>query len=55
MSAILGHNYIAGDRSAAGTQKLKSHDATSGEALPFEFVQATQDEVNAAAEAAAAA
>lgn len=55
MSAILGHNYIAGARSAAGTQKLQSHDANSGEALPFEFVQATQDEVNAAAEAAAAA
>jgi alpha-ketoglutaric semialdehyde dehydrogenase len=55
MSAILGHNYIAGARSAAGTQKLQSHDATSGEVLPFEFVQATEDEVNAAAEAAATA
>lgn len=55
MSVIVGHNYIAGARSAAGTCKLQSHDATSGQALPFEFVQATEDEVSAAAEAAAAA
>ncbi|WP_217477169.1 aldehyde dehydrogenase (NADP(+)) [Stutzerimonas stutzeri] len=55
MSAIIGHNYIAGARSAAGTRKLQSHDATSGAALPFEFIQATEEEVNAAAEAAATA
>ncbi|CAD5110027.1 aldehyde dehydrogenase (NADP(+)) [Zestomonas carbonaria] len=55
MTAILGHNYIGGARSAAGEVSLRSLDASSGEALPYAFIQATEAEVNAAAEAAAAA
>jgi NADP-dependent aldehyde dehydrogenase len=55
MPNIIGHNYIAGGRSAAGTTTQQSFDATTGEALPFKFTQATVHEVNAAAEAAAAA
>ncbi len=55
MTAILGHNYIGGARSAAGTIFLQSLDAASGEALPYRFVQATPEEVDAAAEAAASA
>ncbi|WP_419709956.1 aldehyde dehydrogenase (NADP(+)) [Pseudomonas sp. NFX224] len=52
---MLGHNYIGGTRSAAGSIVLHSHDASTGEALPFSFVQATVDEVDAAALAAATA
>ncbi|MBF3262872.1 aldehyde dehydrogenase (NADP(+)), partial [Pseudomonas aeruginosa] len=52
MTAILGHNFIGGARSAAGTFFLQSLDAASGEALPYRFVQATPEEVDAAAEAA---
>lgn len=55
MPEILGHNFIAGERSAAGTQKLQSLDATTGEALPYSFAQATEAEVDQAAKAAAAA
>ncbi|WP_249673734.1 aldehyde dehydrogenase (NADP(+)) [Pseudomonas abieticivorans] len=55
MTTLLGHNFIRGTRSAAGTQRIKSLDATTGEALPYEFAQATEDEVNAAALAAEAA
>ncbi len=55
MSQTLGHNYIGGQRSAAGTVQLQSVDATTGEALPGYFVQATPEEVDAAAKAAAAA
>jgi NADP-dependent aldehyde dehydrogenase len=55
MSEILGHNYIGGTRSAAGSLALQSHDASTGEALPFSFAQATADEVDAAAQAAAVA
>ena len=55
MTAILGHNFIGGARSAAGTLFLQSLDAASGEALPYSFVQATPEEVDAAAEAAASA
>ncbi|KPA94089.1 aldehyde dehydrogenase family protein, partial [Pseudomonas asplenii] len=55
MPEILGHNFIAGQRSAAGTQHLQSLDATTGEALPYTFVQATEAEVDQAAKAAAAA
>ncbi|MGA8134686.1 MAG: aldehyde dehydrogenase (NADP(+)) [Pseudomonas gingeri] len=55
MSEIIGHNYIGGARSAAGTVTLHSHDASSGEALPFVFTQATAAEVDAAAQAAASA
>ena len=55
MPTILGHNFIAGSRSAAGTTSHQSFDATTGEALPFNFIQATAQEVDAAAEAAARA
>ena len=55
MLEILGHNYIGGARSAVGGIILNSHDASTGEALPYSFVQATAQEVDAAAQAAAAA
>jgi NADP-dependent aldehyde dehydrogenase len=55
MTPILGHNYIGGHRSAAGSVKLQSVDATTGEALPHDFYEATAQEVDAAATAAAAA
>ena len=55
MSATIGHNFIAGSRSAAGQITLQSHDATTGEALPYSFHQATEAEVDAAARAAEAA
>ena len=55
MTRILGHNYIGGQRSAAGSIKLQSVDATTGEALPDDFYQATPQEVDAAATAAASA
>ncbi|MEO6676488.1 MAG: aldehyde dehydrogenase family protein, partial [Pseudomonas sp.] len=55
MFEVLGHNYIAGARSAQGSNTVQSQDATTGEALPYWFHQATVEEVNAAAEAAAAA
>ena len=55
MTRILGHNYIGGQRSAAGAVKLQSVDASTGEALPHDFYQATLEEVDAAAKAAAAA
>ena len=52
MPDIIGHNYIGGARSAAGTVTLQSHAASSGEALPYRFHQATPEEVDAAARAA---
>ncbi len=55
MPQILGHNYIGGQRSATGTVKMQSVDASTGEALPHDFFQATPEEVDAAAKAAAAA
>jgi len=55
MTRILGHNYIGGQRSAAGSIKLHSVDATTGETLPHDFLQATEAEVDTAAQAAAAA
>ncbi|WP_448723930.1 aldehyde dehydrogenase (NADP(+)) [Pseudomonas farris] len=55
MIRILGHNYIGGQRSATGTVKLQSVDASTGEALPHDFYQATLEEVDAAAKAAAVA
>ncbi|WP_120995008.1 aldehyde dehydrogenase (NADP(+)) [Stutzerimonas urumqiensis] len=55
MTDILGHNYIAGRRSAAGSVSHQSYDATTGEALPHRFIQATPEEVDAAARAAAEA
>ena len=55
MLSLTGHNYIGGERRAAGTVEHKSLDASSGEALPYTFIQATPEEVDAAAQAAAAA
>ena len=55
MPEIIGHNYIGGARSAAGKVIVRSHDASTGEALPYAFMQATAEEVDAAAQAAAAA
>lgn len=55
MPEIIGHQYIDGARSAAGTLQLRSHDASTGEALPYSFLQATEKEVDAAARAAASA
>ncbi|WP_223433558.1 aldehyde dehydrogenase (NADP(+)) [Pseudomonas sp. GL-B-26] len=55
MIQILGHNYIGGQRSAAGEIIVKSVDANTGENLPYSFHQATLEEVDAAAKAAAAA
>jgi NADP-dependent aldehyde dehydrogenase len=55
MTQVFGHNYIGGQRSAAGTVILHSIDASTGEALPQAFYQATAQEVEAAANAAAAA
>lgn len=55
MPATIGHNFIAGGRSAGGEVILQSLDATTGEALPYRFHQATEAEVDAAARAAEAA
>ena len=55
MSEIIGHQYIGGARSAAGDITLHSHDASTGDALPYTFRQATEAEVDAAAKAAAVA
>jgi len=55
MTRILGHNYIGGQRRAGGTVIVKSVDASTGEVLPHDFYQATPEEVDAAAKAAAAA
>ena len=51
----IGHNFIAGTRSAAGDKVLKSLNASTGEAMTFDFFQATEQEVNQAVEAAHAA
>ncbi|MQU60357.1 aldehyde dehydrogenase family protein, partial [Pseudomonas helleri] len=55
MTQITGQNFIGGQRSGAGAVHLQSLDATTGEALPYQFVQATDAEVDAAANAASAA
>ncbi|MGP4973733.1 aldehyde dehydrogenase (NADP(+)) [Psychrobacter alimentarius] len=52
---IIGHNFIAGQRSALGSKVLKSIDASTGEALAYEFHQATEEEVNQACKAASEA
>ncbi|WP_437882565.1 aldehyde dehydrogenase (NADP(+)) [Pseudomonas sp. LRF_L74] len=52
---ICGKNYVAGRRSAEGRTIIHSYDASTGERLPYDFFQATPDEVDAAAVAAAAA
>ena len=41
MIGIIGHNYIGGQRSAAGSIKLQSVDASTGEALPHDLMQAS--------------
>ena len=53
MTQILGHNYIGGQRSALGNVIVKSVDASTGEALAYDFHQATAEEVDHAAPAAA--
>ncbi|MCP2072709.1 UNVERIFIED_ORG: NADP-dependent aldehyde dehydrogenase [Pseudomonas lini] len=55
MPELSGHNFIAGGRSAAGSVVLRSVDATTGQTLPNTFIQATVEEVDAAATAAAQA
>ncbi|WP_271408822.1 aldehyde dehydrogenase (NADP(+)) [Pseudomonas sp. Q1-7] len=55
MLNLIGHNYIGGERRAAGDTRLQSLDASTGQALPYTFIQATPEEVDAAATAAAAA
>ncbi|WP_212624850.1 aldehyde dehydrogenase (NADP(+)) [Pseudomonas sp. PP3] len=52
MPELSGHNFIAGGRSATGSVMLHSVDATTGQALPTAFIQATAEEVDAAAQAA---
>lgn len=55
MNRLSGHNYIGGARSAQGRVQLQSLDASTGQALPGHFFQATEAEVHAAAQAAASA
>jgi len=52
MPTITGQNFIGGQRSGAGSVHLHSVDASTGETLPYTFVQATEAEVNAAVGAA---
>ncbi|MFV3333890.1 aldehyde dehydrogenase (NADP(+)) [Pseudomonas sp. NY15437] len=51
----IAQNFIAGQRVGSGTVRLQSLDASTGDALPREFLQATDAEVDAAARAAEAA
>jgi len=55
MNTYTGHNFINGGRSALGDVRLPSFDATTGEQLSGSFAEATQEEVAAAALAAATA
>ncbi len=55
MTSQSGFNYIGGTRSGAGEVLLHSVDATTGEALPGAFRQATAAEVDTAARAAESA
>jgi alpha-ketoglutaric semialdehyde dehydrogenase len=52
MPTVLGQNFIGGARSGLGEARHKSLDATTGEALPYTFHQATDAEIDAAASAA---
>ncbi|MGP9689716.1 aldehyde dehydrogenase (NADP(+)) [Psychrobacter sp. AOP22-C1-C5] len=52
---VIGHNFIAGQRSALGSKVLQSFNATTAEALAYEFYQATEEEVNQACVAASEA
>ena len=49
MPSTIGHNIIGGVFSAAGSVVHSSHDATTGEPLPYAFIQASAEEVDAAA------
>ncbi|MDR0070418.1 aldehyde dehydrogenase, partial [Acinetobacter sp. 11520] len=42
---VIGHNFIGGSRSSQSSTLLKSVNATTGEALPYEFRHATEQEV----------
>lgn len=55
MSQHVGHQLIAGARSAAGSVVLRSLDAYTGEPLPRTYLEATEEEVDAAAVAAMSA
>ncbi|AOE85895.1 aldehyde dehydrogenase (NADP(+)) [Pseudomonas sp. TCU-HL1] len=55
MLNILGHNFIADSRCASGQKTHQSFNATTGEALPYKFWQATPAEVELACEQAALA
>lgn len=55
MSDRIGYNIIGELFSAAGSVTLQSLDASTGEALPFRFHQATAEEVESAAHSAEAA
>jgi alpha-ketoglutaric semialdehyde dehydrogenase len=52
MSAILGQQFIDGQRSALGRETLRSLDASTGQALPYVFYQADEQEVTLAVAAA---
>ena len=52
MLNITGQNFIAGQRSRSGDKFVVSYDATTDEALPYQFAQATSEEVDQAAQAA---
>ena len=53
MLNITGQNFIAGQRSGAGSKFVLSYDAATDEALPYQFAQATPEEIDQAAQAAA--
>src|SRR5690606_40234205 len=55
MTSYAGQQFIGGVRRASGQATLHSFDARTGQALPGAFHQATEAEVDAAAQAAAAA
>ncbi|WP_314639558.1 aldehyde dehydrogenase (NADP(+)) [Pseudomonas mandelii] len=55
MSAILGQQFIDGQRSALGGETLQSFDASTGQALPYVFHQANDQEVALAVTAASRA
>lgn len=55
MTLHAGQQFIGGSRRATGQATLYSIDARTGQALPGAFYQATEQEVDAAARAAAAA
>lgn len=52
---ILGKQFIDGKRTAESEARFSSHDAATGEPLPYEFFAATDAEISRAAAAAAAA